>query len=213
MNDIDCGVDSNRPISCGADHTVRLWRVQEESHLVYRGQKSIVDTISLLTAESFVSGDEDGSICLWKTTQKRPSAEIASAHGTYSDPKSNVNGNNNRWISSLSAIRMSDTFASGSSDGYVRLWSVDMNKSKHEMCKNVSKIPIPGFVNGLILTPNLLVCGAGREHKFGRWWCLPGNKNKLHITKLPRLDVLEEIEDYSDESEDESMAGSDSDSN
>mgnify|MGYP003386042852 CR=1 FL=1 len=231
MNDIDCGIDSNRPLSCGADHTVRLWRVQEESHLVYRGQKSIVDTISVLTGDSFVSGDENGSICVWKMTQKRPSAEITRAHGTYSDMSvcSNISGTtnnntnntpntpnkpntnaNNRWISSLSAIRMSDTFASGSSDGYVRLWSVDMNKNRHEMCKCISKIATPGFVNGLILTPNLLVAGTGREHKLGRWWCLPGNKNKVCITKLPRLDVLEEIEEESDcDSEIDSMSDSD----
>jgi ribosomal RNA-processing protein 9 len=30
-----------------------------------------------------------------------------------------------------------------------------------------------------------LVAGLGREHKFGRWWNLKGNKDKVAIIRLP----------------------------
>ena len=231
VNCLDCHID-NRPISGSRDHTVRLWRINEESHLVYRGQKSIIDCVSILTNDSYLSGDEQGKICLWKSVQKRPIAEIKQAHGISSNTNIsvsvnvnvnvNVNGDaedrnnsggSNRWITSLSAIKMSDMFASGSSDGYIRLWSVNNNEtatatgtgndrydrdekpgqsSKHNIIQLVNKIPLEGFVNGLILTPTLLVAGCGREHKLGRWWTIPGNRNKLFISRLPNLDVLKD---------------------
>ena len=218
-----------------------------------------MDAVSVLNADSYLSGDENGKICLWKAAQKRPIGEIDGAHGTYSSAhgKSHSSGSdvgdmnrNNRWITSLSAVKMSDVFASGASDGTVKLWSVNQGNtsensskekyrpkielhnsdattyrpttsatvaSKHNIIQLVNEIPTPGFVNGLILTPNLLVAGCGREHKFGRWWCMPGNLNKLHITRLPKLDqVLTELSESESDSElesesEESEMGSDED--
>ena len=233
INALDCYIE-NRPISGGSDHTLRSWRIQEESHLVFRGHKAIVDCVSILTSDCYLSGDEEGRVCLWKAAQKRPVAEIIGAHGICNiSQKSNLlipntihtnndvsSTYNNNWISSISAIKMSDVFATGSCDGFIRLWSVNgiqpsntNNKvtNKQDIIRCINSIPVEGFINGLIVTPTLLVAACGREHRLGRWWCLPGNKNKVYITRLPHIDEKKEEIDsedslssgYSEEEEDE----------
>ncbi|TPX61901.1 hypothetical protein PhCBS80983_g00876 [Powellomyces hirtus] len=49
-------------------------------------------------------------------------------------------------ITSLAAVRYSDLFASGSADGYIRLWKIDASKRRFQM---VACIPMPGFINSL----------------------------------------------------------------
>jgi ribosomal RNA-processing protein 9 len=97
---MDCW-NKDRPISSSVDRSLRLWKVAQESHLVFRGPKSIPDTVAYLTEDTFVSGDQEGSLCLWKYTQKKPIATIHHAHGM-----SDVY--NPRWICSTQTVKMSD---------------------------------------------------------------------------------------------------------
>jgi ribosomal RNA-processing protein 9 len=206
ITDIDCWT-KEKPISCSNDRTLRYWKVSEDTHLVYRGHQSCPDNVRIISDESFLSSGQDGSLCLWKESQKKPTVTIKAAHG--------IDNNNVRWISSLGCVKMSDIVASGSYDGYLKFWSVDTENNK---LKHVTGIPVEGFINSIAMSPRLVVVGTGREHKFGRWWCLKGNKNKVIVAKLPGNTIGEIIEennegdDSNEDNEDNSLASEDIDS-
>ncbi len=171
---MDCWT-KDKPVSSSSDRTVRVWKVAEESHLVFRGHKSNVDSVQILTDDNVVSAGQDGTLNLWKDSQKHPILSAPRAHGTQEG------SNNPNWIASVAAVKMSDLVATGSNDGFIRLWSVSAEKRE---LKETIAIPCEGFVNALILTPNLLIAGTGREHRLGRWWTMKGNRNKIVVMRF-----------------------------
>lgn len=170
---LDCWI-KEKPVTSSGDRSIRLWKIADESHLVYKGHNSSIDCIQYLMDDIFLSAGQDGSIKLWKDTSKKPIASVDQAHGM-------EGAYNPRWISSLACIKMSDLAVSGSCDGYARLWNVDATNKR---IKLVNKIPVDGFINGLAVSNNLLVAGTGREHRLGRWSHFRGNKNKIIVTRL-----------------------------
>lgn len=76
---------------------------------------------------------------------------------------------------------MSNIVASGSNDGFVKIWIANAEEKELKHCLS---FPVSGFINALSITPNMLVIGSGKEHKYGRWWNLKGNHNKLTIIKF-----------------------------
>jgi len=198
---VDCWT-KERPVSSSSDRTIRLWKISDETHLVFRGHKSTADSVQIMTDDGYLSGGQDGTLCLWKETQKKPIAFVPEAHGV-DDVK------NPRWICSIGSLKMSDFAASGSNDGKIRLWSV-LEENRKILC--VNSIPLEGFINSLAVSARLVVAGTGREHRLGRWWNLQGNKNKVVVFRLPEsldadsgeLDAAyENIEDEEDDDEDE----------
>lgn len=192
---VDCW-SKEEPISASSDRTVRKWKVVDESHLVFRGHKSSVDSVQLLTEDTFITGGQEGALHLWKETQKKPLLSAHAAHGMESGTS------NPNWISSVASVKMSNLAASGSNDGYVRLWSAS---AESRQLKQVASIAAEGFVNSIAMSPRLIVLGMGREHRWGRWWCTPGNKNKVVIMRFP-TDL--EVRGHNDEGSEESEAGS-----
>ncbi|KFM79342.1 U3 small nucleolar RNA-interacting protein 2, partial [Stegodyphus mimosarum] len=73
------------------------------------------------------------------------------------------------WIVSLCALKNTDLLASGSKDGFIRLWKRD---DESRSLVPVLRIPVAGFVNTLQFTQSgkYLIAGIGQEHRFGRWW-------------------------------------------
>jgi len=192
------------PISCGADRTLRSWKIRHETHLVYRGHKSSIDTVTMLDDNRYMSGGQDGTLCLWKDTTKKPVAQNLSSHG--------LEGGVPRWICSLEALKMSDLVVSGSYDGYVRLWEADVDRRSIE---ETMSVPVGGVVNALAVSSKLIVAGTGRDHRYGRWFIDKSCKNELVVMQLPNTiggsdhddnDYQEDGIDGSgsDESEDES---------
>merc|ERR1711871_1451417 len=88
------------------------------------------------------------------------------------------------WIVSTAAISHTDVFATGSNDGFVRLWQCDESFAKVHM---KTKLAIPGYVNGLAMSKSgrFLVAAVGQEHKLGRWSPIKTAKNGLAVAKLP----------------------------
>ena len=173
MLSLDCGA-KEKPLSASNDRSIRLWKVAEETHLVFRGHKGSIDCVQYLTDTTFVSGGQDGSLNLWKDAQKSPVKSIAAAHGyQMQGGKATCNPN---WISSLTCIKMSNVVATGSCDGFVRLWAAN---AEERLLAPLCEFPVAGFVNALVLTEHMLIVGTGKEHRFGRWWNLKGNLNKV----------------------------------
>jgi WD40 repeat protein len=53
-----------RCLTCGGrDRTARLWKIPEESQLVYRGAAASMDVVRWVADDCFVSGDDQGCVC------------------------------------------------------------------------------------------------------------------------------------------------------
>lgn len=103
--DIDA-LAQERCVSVGArDRTARLWKVAEETQLVFRGgavdkkqqlrhpgvdprslqHEGSMDRIAMIDDDLFVTGSDNGSIALWSVQKKKPVYIESLAHGI--DPK------------------------------------------------------------------------------------------------------------------------------
>lgn len=172
---MDCWTN-DRPLTTSSDRTVRLWKVTEGSHLVYRCSNSSAECVQELTDEAFVTGSQDGSIELWKHSQKKRVAYVKGAHG-YDEKSSSA-----RWVCSLASLKMSDFVVSGSLDGFLRCWKMDVES---RTISPITSVPLSGVVNGLALSSRLLVAGVGREHRLGRWWNVKGARDNVVVMRLP----------------------------
>ncbi|KAF1794865.1 G-protein beta WD-40 repeat [Phytophthora cactorum] len=179
------GLDSlykERVVSCGRDRSVRVWKIPEETQLVFYGNSGSMDCVKMVTDEYYVTGGDDGSLSLWFNGRKKPVCVVPNAH-------------DGKWISSVAVMPRTDLVASGSSDG--------------TQSDPVASIPLEGFVNALCFDSKarFLLAGVGQEHRLGRWEKLKV-KNGIAIIALPSIDGEQEEgdddEDEQAESDDES---------
>jgi len=182
--DIDCAT-KNRPVSIAQDRTVRLWKVEEDSHLVYRpgGDVSSAECVCAIQDGWFITGHDDGRLALWKEEKKRPVGEVVvAAHGY-------ANGNRgvSRSVMCCDGLKLSDVLATGSNDGYLRLWRVNTSGDKNEAgISPLESVPIHGHINSIAMGPEGKFCVAavGQEPRLGRWDRVPRAKNRFAIIKL-----------------------------
>ena len=177
--------DRERVVSVGSDNTCRVWKIVEQSQLVFHGHKSAIEAVALLNDNIWVAGGQDGAVSLWIATKRAPIDFKERAHG-------------GRWITAVAACRRTDLIATGSSDGFVRLWSLKRDGSDKSRSvaagasmglpklKLEKEIPIKGFVNGLSFSSSgeMLVVGVGQEHRLGRWEHALGARNGLFFIPL-----------------------------
>lgn len=178
------GLDSFRKERCvtsSNDNTARLFKVVEEVQLVFRGDRGeSLDCIAMLNESRFVTGGNSGALQLWSVTKKKPLCKVTDAHGK---------GN---WISAVAAIKNGDLVASGSCDGFVRIWRYVAGGSASGGARAALAAisnchhPVCGFVNGLKFSQegSELVVVTGREHRLGRWWRDAKAKNSLIVIRL-----------------------------
>ena len=140
-------------VSVGArDRTARLWKVVDETQLVFRGgaaksapyQDNDIDCIAPLPPNHFVTGSDSGSISLWSIHKKKPLYTVRQAHGVDPVPPLDVispeadeetaahNARHMRptprWITALATLPGTDVVLSGSWDGWVRAWRISDDK-------------------------------------------------------------------------------------
>ena len=181
------GLDSlyrNRAVSVGADRTARMWKVAEESQLLFRVDPSLVassassassvslDAVALLDDEHFVTGGDEGAVHLWSAQRKRPLQSLTAAHGE------------GHWVVSLASAPYSDAVFSGSSDGHINCYrwrptahtphsssSSSSPPAKLPPLQLLGRVGCLGYVNSLSVSHSgrFLVAGLGQEHRAGRW--------------------------------------------
>lgn len=183
--DISC-MAPGLALTGGSDRTLRLWKIHEDSQLIFRGHNASIDSVAFVTGSLFVSGSEDGSLALWNRFKRKPVCYMHDAHND-SRRKQEVHpspiASSSLWVSSVASIFRSDLVASGSASGHILLWKCTDNS-----LQLVNDIDAPGYVNGLQFgsSKRVLACVQGREHRLGRWHRLSGaKKNLLTITRLP----------------------------
>ena len=142
-------------VSVGArDRTARLWKVVDETQLVFRGDSSkkdpytvgSIECVAAMPPTHFVTGSDAGSISLWSMHKKKPLFTIYTAHGVDEpEPLENVTSESDpkviedlkqhdyrkpvaRGITSLASIPNTDLFLSGSWDGCLRFWRTSSDK-------------------------------------------------------------------------------------
>lgn len=70
-----CGLSTlgERIVTCSADKTCRVWKISEESQLVYQDASGYsVDVVTFLNDSMFCSGGQDGSVSLWSGAKRKP---------------------------------------------------------------------------------------------------------------------------------------------
>lgn len=140
-------------VSVGArDRTARMWKVIDETQLVFRGESSkkeeyqnnTIDCVAVVPPTHFVTGSDSGSLCLWSIHKKKPLHTIQLAHGLDPIPPPDVSSSEldaqtaarnarfmrrmPRWITALATVPGTDVVLSGSWDGWIRAWRVSEDK-------------------------------------------------------------------------------------
>mmetsp|Transcript_28437 Transcript_28437/g.50840 ORF Transcript_28437/g.50840 Transcript_28437/m.50840 type:complete len:449 (+) Transcript_28437:74-1420(+) len=166
-----------RPLSGGADKTVRSWKVDKDTHLMFSRHTYAVDAVCVADQDRFVSGSQDGSLMLWSSASKKPLATTSLGEG--------------KWVSSLSAIRRGNVFFSGSVDGTLRAWrfgrkasGAEEKKGAMQLSEATEPVIAPGCINGIAVGKRILACAIGKEHKLGRWFYDKKEKNGALIVPL-----------------------------
>eukprot|EP00930_Biecheleria_cincta_P099796 TRINITY_DN91410_c0_g1_i1.p1 TRINITY_DN91410_c0_g1~~TRINITY_DN91410_c0_g1_i1.p1 ORF type:complete len:441 (+),score=84.18 TRINITY_DN91410_c0_g1_i1:94-1416(+) len=160
-----------RPVSGGADKTVRFWKIDKDTHLMFAKHMYPVDSVGALDHERFVSGSQDGSLMLWSSASKKPLATGSMGEG--------------KWVASLAAIRQGNVFFSGSVDGTLRAWRTSRAAGKGvELSEASEPVIAPGCINGIAVGKRLLACAIGKEHRLGRWFYDKQERNGIMLVPL-----------------------------
>ncbi len=53
-------------MTAGHDHTCRVWKVPEESQLIFRARAPALDAVRYVTGTEWLSGGADGALALWR---------------------------------------------------------------------------------------------------------------------------------------------------
>ncbi|CAO2823283.1 unnamed protein product [Amaranthus hypochondriacus] len=186
---IDC-LRKERALTVGRDRTMQLFKVPEESHLVFRSSASSLECGCFVGDDEFLSGSDDGSIELWSILRKKPVSIVRNAHvlssvnkhadlkvdgrisnGHFDGSELKANTSNSTaqsWVSSVTVCRNSDLAASGAGNGCVQLWSIN---SDNKGILPLFSVPLVGYVNSLAIAKSgrFLIAGIGQEPRLGRW--------------------------------------------
>uniref|UniRef100_A0A2M4BN84 Putative u3 snornp-associated protein n=1 Tax=Anopheles marajoara TaxID=58244 RepID=A0A2M4BN84_9DIPT len=162
--------------SGGMDRSVRVWKVAEESQLVFDSVEEDFSTVRFISNDLFLSGSIEGSVCLWSSGKKKPLRRLPLAHGQQDEGHPN-------WISAVGVLPNSDLVASGSCDGFVRVWRLTERRRSIEP---LLEVPVDGFVNAIEFTHDgrFLIVAVGQEHRLGRWWTLRNARNRVLVVPL-----------------------------
>lgn len=193
-----------RVLTSGQDRTCRVWKVPEESQLIFRGYGQAIDTVAYVTGTEWLSGGSDGGVSLWSQMKKKPISVQRSAHtppclagDTAAGPAAtsaaegpgSIGGDCASWVSAVACARGTDVVASGAGDGVIRLWQVagERGVAGRRSLKPLGGLPARGFVNGLQLgrSGQVVVAAMGQEPRLGRWSRDRKAKNGLLIHRVP----------------------------
>lgn len=203
---------AERAVSVGDDRVPRLWKLDRATQTAFATLTSPCDAVTLIDDNTFVVGCRSGMLCVFDTMKRGPvwRQEFAHGYGWGGDgtgmerqyrtaeerfgsdqpPAEGAHEAFGNGITALASIPFSDLVASGSYDGFVRLWrfrtpEVDP-EVKFKSLELVAKVPVFGFVNSLTFARDgrEIVAGIGKEPRGGRWMVQRAARNGLQRIPL-----------------------------
>uniref|UniRef100_A0A6N2NKP9 Uncharacterized protein n=1 Tax=Salix viminalis TaxID=40686 RepID=A0A6N2NKP9_SALVM len=191
---IDC-LWQERVLAVARDRSMQLFKVHDESRLIFRSSTSSLECCCFIDNSEFISGSDDGNIALWGVQKKKPVYIVKNAHALSTDVNSGELKDNGRnysghiaasWVSSVGACRGSDLAASGAGNGSVHLWTIE---GAGKGIQPLHDLPLIGFVNSLAFAKSgkFLVAGVGQEPRLGRWGHNSAARNGVAIQRLKLL--------------------------
>lgn len=178
ITSIDASTRERAITAGGRDATIRIWKIAEESQLVFSATDGAsVDVVRLIDEDTFVSGGDDGRLSLWSIARKKPLCVVDEVHG-------NERPGQPYWIASIGSLLNTDLLATGSRNGTIKMWKYDANRKKLIDLRN--DYEVDGYVNSLKFTSDgkRLIAAIGREHRLGRWDVVKTVKNNIVVIPL-----------------------------
>ena len=157
---------TERVVSAGGDRTCRMWKIPEESQLIFRGSYPVIESCAFSRGGEWVSGDASGALALWNVGRKKPVHVVPGAHAATPDQQA-------ADVLSVAVCPASDLVASGAGDGLVRLWALEQGRhgAGARALRPVGGLPVRGFVNDLAIarSARFVAAALGQEPRLGRW--------------------------------------------
>lgn len=163
-----------------------------------------IDVVSMIDDSHFVTGSDNGNICLWSLAKKKPVYTMRASHGIIPLPElTQISGEASDevkskqleekrlarpyWVTALHAIPYSNIFISGSWNGNLKVWKLAENMREFSLlgdlsnCKGVvTKIQVVESGKHGKETFRVLATVA-KEHKLGRWISkVPAARNGIY---------------------------------
>nr|BAK03709.1 predicted protein [Hordeum vulgare subsp. vulgare] len=201
-------LSKDRLLTVARDRTMHLWKIPEESQLVFRAPAVSLECCCFIDDKEYLSGSDDGSLELWSVMRKKPTHIIKNAHPALTPssldsadeklPKENgickpeSLSSAHSWVSAVAARKGSDLAASGAANGVVRLWTIQPDSKGMQP---LFDLPLDGFVNSLAIAKSgrFIVAGVGREPRLGKWGRVATAKNGVAIHRLSLQDDSEDL--------------------
>lgn len=163
-----------------------------------------IDVVSMIDDSHFVTGSDNGNLCLWSTSKKKPVYIERVAHGFMKSPSNNeISGEADSevrinqlqgdklahpyWITAVYAIPYSNVFISGSWNGSLKVWKLDETLRSFSLLAELNGCK--GVVNKIQCVESgkhgretfRILASVGKEHRLGRWNThIPGARNGLY---------------------------------
>lgn len=170
-------------VSVGSDKRAIIWKIPEETQLIFKPRDYPLDGLVALSPYNFVSGGQNGEIALWSTRKDKPVCKLGDMH-------------EKGWIGSLAGIYQSDVVVSGAADSKLRFYKANLQMNKIIRDEDLF-LPCEGIVNCVDLSEDckMLAVVESSEHRLGRWI----TSKKRSKIRLFYLDESKEIEERLEE--------------
>ena len=145
----------DRVITGGCDGQAILWKLSDETQLLYKSACQTLDCVHTISEKYFASSGDNSDIELWNVGKKTPIYTLSKTHDA-------------PWICSMAGMKNCDLLATGSVDGFVNLYKFSNESMKLE---GLRKVPLNGSINAMQFADsgNMLICAQADEQRLGRW--------------------------------------------